>query len=54
MLGDVGLVDEVEVDPGAAVELPCSCKQEARQEQAVWLLVGESAEPWELVGDPVS
>ena len=50
-----GLLDVVaEEDPVVAVELPCSCRQEARQEQAVWLLVGESAEPWELVGDPVS
>ena len=48
-----GLLDVVE-DPVVAVELPCSCKQEARQEQAVWSLVGEPAEPWELVGDPVS
>ena len=48
-----GLLDVVE-DPVVAVELPCSCKQEARQEQAVWSLVGEPAEPLELVGDLVS
>ena len=53
-LGDVGWVDEVEEDPGVAAEPPCSCKQEARQEQAVWSLVGEPAEPLELVGDLVS
>lgn len=34
-LGDVGLVDEVEVDPGAAVELPCSCKPEVHLKQGV-------------------
>ena len=50
-----GLLDVVEEeDPVVAVEPPCSCKQEARQEQAVWSLVGEPAEPWELVGDLVS
>ena len=48
-----GLLDVVE-DPVVAVELPCSCRQEARQEQAVWSLVGEPAEPLELVGDLVS
>ena len=51
--GASGLLDMVE-DPVVAVELPCSCKQEARQEQAVWSLVGEPAEPSELVGDLVS
>ena len=51
--GASGLLDMVE-DPVVAVELPCSCKQEARQEQAVWSLVGEPAEPLELVGDLVS
>ena len=49
-----GLLDVVVEDPVVAVELPCSCKQEARQEQAVWSLVGEPAEPLELVGDLVS
>ena len=49
-----GLLDVVAEDPVVVVELPCSCKQEARQEQAVWSLVGEPAEPWELVGDLVS
>ena len=50
-----GLLDVVaEEDPVVAVEPPCSCKQEARQELAVWSLVGEPAEPWELVGDLVS
>ena len=53
--GASGLLDVVaEEDPVVAVELPCSCKQEARQEQAVWLLVGEPAEPLELVGDLLS
>ena len=51
--GASGLLDMVE-DPVVAVELPCSCRQEARQEQAVWSLVGEPAEPLELVGDLVS
>ena len=50
-----GLLDVVEEeDPVVAVEPPCSCKQEARQEQAVWSLVGGPAEPLELVGDLVS
>ena len=50
-----GLLDVVEEEvPVVAVELPCSCKLEARQEQAVWSLVGEPVEPLELVGDPVS
>ena len=49
-----GLLDVVAEDPVVAVELPCSCRQEARQEQAVWSLVGEPAEPLELVGDLVS
>jgi len=49
-----GLLDVAEEDPVVAVEPPCSCKQEARQELAVWSLVGEPAEPWELVGDLVS
>ena len=48
-----GLLD-VEEDPVVAVEPPCSCRQEARQELAVWSLVGGPAEPWELVGDLVS
>ena len=48
-----GLLDVV-ADPVVAVEPPCSCKQEARQEQAVWSLVGGPAEPLELVGDLVS
>ena len=53
--GASGLLDVVEEeDPVVAVELPCSCKLEARQEQAVWSLVGEPAEPLELVGDLVS
>ena len=53
--GASGLLDVVEEEvPVVAVELPCSCKLEARQEQAVWSLVGEPAEPLELVGDPVS
>ena len=50
-----GLLDVVEVeDPVVVVELPCSCKQEARQELAVWTLAGGPAEPLELVGDLVS
>ena len=50
-----GLLDVVEEeDPVVVVELPCSCKQEARQELAVWSLAGEPAEPLELVGDLVS
>ena len=53
--GASGLLDVVEEeDLVVAVELPCSCRQEARQEQAVWSLVGEPAEPLELVGDLVS
>ena len=34
-LGDVGWEDEVEEDPGVAVEPPCSCKQEVRLKQGV-------------------
>ena len=49
-----GLLDVVVEDPVVAAEPPCSCKQEARQELAVWSLVGEPAEPLELVGDLVS
>ena len=50
-----GLLDVVEVeDPVVVVELPCSCRQEARRELAVWSLAGEPAEPLELVGDLVS
>ena len=34
-LVDAGWEDEVEEEPGVAVELPCSCKQEVRLKRVV-------------------
>ena len=53
-LVDTGWEDEVEEDPGVAVEPPCSCKQEVRLKRVVSISAVEPAEPLGLVGDPLN
>ena len=53
-LVDAGWEDEVEEDPGVAVEPPCSCKQEVRLKRVVSISAVEPAEPLGLVGDPLN